>query len=210
MPLFCEGKPGDLYNFEANGVNYDEDQLLSPVRLQHSVRVDKMRTTLECRGNVAGMFRDWLGKENNTVKLEDNGLSMEVSYTGVGAFVPSYGYDTHYLTATFPAGLPSGDYVFLVEREAVMLFNWAGKFAGDVVESGGQIIPVQVVTWRGVETALILSQLTTGFYVHTDWSVYSYPVEFRWRIRLAYANNHNAVVAVAHVKSEMQNLYDLS
>lgn len=51
---------GDLLAYLANGVHYNTDQLFGVIQIQHSLALNQHRTTIACRGRVAGAYRDWL------------------------------------------------------------------------------------------------------------------------------------------------------
>lgn len=66
MDLFWPAQEGDVYEFAANGVHYDESQRLAVVGVRHEFAAGSGRTTLQLRGRVAGAYRDWLAKEKNS------------------------------------------------------------------------------------------------------------------------------------------------
>lgn len=49
----------DLYQFQANGVHYDTDQVLAVVGIAHEIDDDGGRTTITTRGSVAGAYKQW-------------------------------------------------------------------------------------------------------------------------------------------------------
>lgn len=51
---------GDLYTWKANGKHYSSDQKLAVVNLRHEAKEGDIKTTIQCRGAVAGYFNRWL------------------------------------------------------------------------------------------------------------------------------------------------------
>lgn len=54
----------DLIRFQPNGIHYDTNTDLSVVSLQHTLSMDRQRTTIATRGKPCGKFLGWLAKES--------------------------------------------------------------------------------------------------------------------------------------------------
>lgn len=63
LPLWWPVQFGDVYEFLANGIHYDEDQIGAVVGARHDFRGGEGKTTLQLRGQVSGAYREWLRRE---------------------------------------------------------------------------------------------------------------------------------------------------
>lgn len=72
---------GDMYNWLANGVHYDSDQIFAVIGFRHEFNQEGMTTSMITRGKPAGSYRTWLKKFGNTDLVPDDLALLEVTPT---------------------------------------------------------------------------------------------------------------------------------
>lgn len=128
MPLYWQGQIGDLYRFLPNGLHYDVSMDLAPVRLNHTVRVGNIRTTMQLRGAVIGAYRDWLelaGKATTETTSVGGLADMEVKYLGHGndaGPIVGFGVQGDDFWLEIDAEVPDEmvEYDFIISRKVVV------------------------------------------------------------------------------------------
>lgn len=60
VPFYWPAQVGDVYEFEANGVTYDSNQLFGVVGFTHSLTADGGGTRFATKGKVVGSVKEWL------------------------------------------------------------------------------------------------------------------------------------------------------
>lgn len=199
MPLYHQGRLGDLYRFLPNGVHYDEPMTLAPIRFKHSVRMGNIRTQIDCRGNVVGAFRDWLNKETRKPTLENFGIEMEVSYAGRRPVPGQVGYAGHGneyrlgIRILFPEDVDLNDYVLIIDRVTTVISSLT-LAAGTVLESGSYESEIYAgyAVYPDVLSGAWNWAATWWFEVHT--------VDIQWTVKLALAVDTSLVVGIATAK----------
>lgn len=114
----------DMVQFDANGVHYDQAQLLATFGITHEFEAGHGQTTLDCRGQPAGAFHEWLGLAGKP----SNGGELLVIKTEVTA--QDTGTITVKLTATAPGST----------RQPAIELLWTGINPPVTLLSGGAVL----------------------------------------------------------------------